>query len=70
MRRGDPGKSGPDSSHDMCKGPGAGAQCVQRMARGLEVRGSVRSSEEEIREVKGQRMDLALTLSEMGPGGF
>lgn len=54
----------------MCKDPGAGARCVQIMARGLEVRGSVRSSEKESREVKGQHMELALTLSEMGPGGF
>lgn len=56
--------------HGICKGPGVGAWCVQRRARGGGGKGSVRTLREVIREVRGQGMDLALTLGRREPGAF
>ena len=44
--------------------------CVFREGQRAGGRGSMRRSEEEMREVNGRSIDLALTLSEKGPGGF
>ena len=69
MRCGETGKSGLDSGRLMQR-PWGRRPVYSENGQRAGGRGSMRRSEEEIREVKGQHIDLALTLSGKGSGGF
>lgn len=68
-RHRDPKKSGPDRSWDVRRPCGRSLVCAENN-QGARGKGSVRKLREVIREVRGQGMDLALTLGRMESGAF
>lgn len=69
LRHRDPKKSGPDGSWDVQRPCGRSLVCAEN-SQGGRGKGSVRKLREVIREVRGQGLDLALTLGRMGSGAF